>query len=204
MTAFPDQTGAVTAQAHRATLQGPWMAEHFWGLEVASAQGAAPLVLALRGAKAAVAVAAFALAFLVWLPPFAGLLAGAFAAKMVGCFAMLLAGAVMARAASRGAVVYVQLDIRNGEIREVTYDLFGHADVLARYGIDCVTGVCVKRSGAVASAGQVQIMIDGAGAIAAGTGPVSCLQPLRDRMREDLGVNSGEQPPAIWAGPRAG
>ncbi|MBT8412442.1 MAG: hypothetical protein KJP02_11695 [Octadecabacter sp.] len=180
------------------------MAEHFWGIEVASGQDVLDLALVLRGVKALAAGAAFVLAMIVWLPPFAGFLTGAVAAKGLVCIILLVTGLVMARAASRGTRVYVQLDTKAGEIREVAYTVFGKVNVLARYGIDSVTGVSVQRSDKLADAAQILILIDGVGAIRAGVGSVFCVKQLQNRMLVELGVQRGNARPAIWVGPLAG
>ena len=179
------------------------MAEHFWGIEVASGQDMLDLALVLRGVKALAAVAAFVLALIVWLPPFASFLTGGVAAKGLVCITLLAAGLAMARAASRGTRVYVQLDTKAGEIREVAYNAFGKVNVLARYGIDSVTGVSIQRSDKSEDAAEMQILIDGVGAIQAGVGSVFCIKQLRNRMLVELGMQRSNACPAIWAGPLA-
>lgn len=174
----------------------PNIEECYWGYELRMNETALSLAViwrALAGFGSIVALIA-ALGVLM-MSAGAGittlLISGLFVAVAVAC----------ANTGRRDTQVRVQIDTRNGELREVVDGRLGKVDVLAQYGLDAVRAVRLVGSGADNGFGQIHAEVEGYGSIPLADGAIAPLRALRDRIAADCGLETGHRREAEWSGP---
>ena len=193
-----------TPASKQPVFMRPNVTEHFWGFEVRPNEQVFDIAVLMRALTGFFAGAVFIAALGVWLLPSMAFVATAFGSKLIVSVLLMLCTVLLARVAARGTQVRVQFDTSAGELREVVDGAFGGRLVLATYGLDAVQAVEVVESSENRGFGQIQIRVQGAGAISAGDGAISALAVLRNRIANDCGLeNSGPVRVAVWGGPLA-
>lgn len=201
MTALPDPgrfevegpvKGARPIQAR------PIVQEFYWGYEIRPGEQVIDLYALFRIALLGIGFGCAVGALGVWLVPamsFAGqaLLGKAAISAALASFAFLILGSV-----SPGLRVGVQIDTRNGEVREVVTTATGKRRVLSAYGFDAVQGVSTRKGETRA---QIVLDVAGAGLVPAGDGHPLALETLARRLRADLSQPAGEARIPNFAGP---
>lgn len=197
MTISPDRNDFVSTHPVSTTPAGfgrPKVSEYYWGYEVAMTEHVVDLSVLARGVAALLIFPFLMAAFGVWLVPATALIGGPVLAKAAASLALLASGAILAKFASRGTRVRVQVDTSTGELREVVSGPFGAIVTLSHYGVDTVRTVQVVASNIEPRIGQVQITLSDGVTFAAGDGAVAALVALRDRLACDCGLERDFRP----------
>lgn len=203
MTALPDIGPHPLTQA-ATRPRGPRLREAYWGYAIAPGEQIVGLAVLAQLAAGAAMVATFLAATGVWIVPASALSSDAVVTKMSATVMLICLGVLLARFGRRGTQVWLQVDTRAGELREVLPLLGGGEEVLNRIGMDCVTDVLVCVSSTVPGRGQLQIFLSDGQCIGAGDGGLDALTPVQRRIALDCGLVGGTAArPAIWAGPLA-
>ena len=184
MTAFPDSHAQLGAPRPAETVQSHQVEDVYWGYIVRD-RSRAPVGLILGQVVAVVAgLGLIALAAGLWSTPAAGqtVLGMRIAATVV----LLGLAALFGWFASRGTQSELQVDLRQGEVREVVRNRAGSPTLLARYGFDALGGVFIQR-GQVGGRACLTVRIGNtAQLLPVAVGHEAHLAPLRDRIGRDL------------------
>lgn len=164
--------------------------EFYWGYVVRDTRGAPlALVAAQAAAWAGGILCAIAAPGLFVMP---GAWAEGPGGLRLGAAVVFAAvAAILLWFASRGAVAELQIDTRQGEVREIIRNRAGKPTVGGRHGFDSIGGVFIDRTGDRAARGRAVLVIrlgNTAQVLPVATGPAAGLEPLRDRLGRDLVV----------------
>ncbi|WP_143515502.1 hypothetical protein [Pseudooctadecabacter jejudonensis] len=179
----------------------PSLEERFWGYEIKMTQSEMTSALIVRG-LASFGAAVFGLTTAVMFV--SALIGLGAAAPEIRIFTLMILAAltlICATVADRTRRVRVQIDTRNGEVRQVTRGRFGPETILTRHSMDTVSSVEIVASDFDRSFGQIHMRIKGYGPIVAADGCVTTLTSLRDRIAADCGVRQGRVLDPVWSGP---
>lgn len=176
----------------RAGLLG--VEETHWGYVVRDPSGVSVGLVVAQAICWVFGISAVVAALCVWI--FAGEAsdAGTIALRWGATVIALAFAALALWYASRGIETEIQVDTRLGELREVTRNRAGRPTAHGRHGFDSIGGVFIDRQGRRDMAGGSGVLVlrlgNSAQLVAVAAGPVSELEPLRDRMGRDLVVRS--------------
>ena len=183
MTDLPDTFArpAVAPRRPVARDQGHRIEETYWGYRIVPL-GPLPIRLVVLQAVAMMCGASF-LAAAATLALAAGREDLLFRGPVM--LAFVVVGLATMRFASRGALVQIEVDTMNGEVREVVRNRTGAVTVLACYGFDCIGGVFIRRT-AQALPTLVLRYRNTARTMPVASGSEASLVHLRDRLGRDM------------------
>jgi len=203
MTAIPDPSLFAREAQPRSNhvVVVPRVTERFWGYEVVMAQSELVSATVMRAVSTFLSVVFLTSALALMLIPRGGMALDALAFKAPVVLALMALSALSWFVASRCRRVRVQIDTRQGEIRQVMGGRFGPETVLSCHSLDSVTSVNVVASAFDRAFGQVQVRLKGYGTIAVADGCVTALSGFSARLRADAGLSSEQRVDAVWSGP---
>ena len=155
--------------------------EAFWGYRIVPT-GAPPLHLIVMQSVAMISGATFfaaAAALLVMTGP------NDLVFRLPVTLVITALGLALMWFASRGAMVRIEIDTINGEVRETVCNRTGAVSILGRYGFDCIGGVFLVRPDE-AGATLVLRYRNTARTLTVARGSDAELSRLRDRLGRDL------------------
>lgn len=161
--------------------------EAFWGYAVRSTERAPASVVLAQALAWVVGAAAAAAAVAPWVMAVAGAPSTAGAGfQAVASIILSTLAFLLFRFASRGTMSELQIDLMQGEVREVLPHRAGRVTVLGRYGFDAIGGVFIDRARGSDRAVLVLRYRNTAQILPVAMGPERLLEPLRDRLGRDL------------------
>ena len=185
MTDLPDtfstSSPAVTPHRPAARDQGYRIEEAYWGYRIVPV-GPQPIRLVVLQTVATISGASF-LAAAATLALAAGRHDLLFRGPVM--LVLVALGLAMLWFASRGALVQVEVDTINAEVREIVRNRTGAVSVLARYGFDCIGSVFIQRAPETAPTLVLRYRNTARTMIVA-SGSEATLARLRDRLGRDL------------------
>ena len=162
------------------------MRETHWGYIITGAEAEKMRVRALQIAAMAVGAAFMTCAVALWVFPSAATAHGFEFHLGLSC-AFVALGFFLVRFATRGTLVEIEVDLKAKELREVVRNRTGRPSLLGKWSFDSFGGLFIDRS--KLSIDQAALMLryrDTATVVEIASGPLSVIEPLRDRIGRDV------------------
>ncbi len=157
----------------------------FWGYAIRSTEGAPVLLQVAQGAVMAIGATFVASAVVLLLSPADG---DHLSVPHLGAAILLMASAIfLLRFATRGTVVELQVDVAQGELREIVRHRIGPSTLVDRHDFDPAASLHIHRQGPVLALPCLILHHRGSDeGLCIAQGPEPVLLQLRARLAHDL------------------